>query len=209
MWIGPLVDGVWVYSLVGAGAAFLMPPPPGDSGEPVHRFIEAVSKVVERQLVRPAKVGSDVPHAVAELVDAVLHEADPELALGLLLQLAAGVLSRGAVMMVDETAFRCRAGFGYPLNPAATALPRGVGLLERIVRSGEAMMPLDPEAAGSLQLARVVGVPRLRSATALIPLGSGGSIVGVLVGDRGDHDLPELGELVLLARRLGGFLIRA
>jgi hypothetical protein len=111
--------------------------------------------------------------------------------------------------MVEETAIRCRAGFGYPLDRDDTALPRGVGLLERVIRSGEALTEIEPVAGGALRLARVLGVAELPEATAVIPLGRGGAAAGLLVADREGGPLPDLAELILLAGRLGGVIVGA
>lgn len=209
IWVASLGDPVWVHRLIEAGVAFMIPAPQGESGETMARFIEALTLVVDRQLLAVRRGGRpELPSAVSELVDALLHEAEPEQGVGALLQLAAVQLARGAVLMVEETAIRCRAGFGYPLDRDATALPRGVGLLERVIRSGEASMEIDPEAGGARHLAGVLGITELPAATAVIPLGRGGSVAGVLIADKGGEPLPDLAELVLLAARLGGVVVR-
>ncbi|MEJ2189204.1 MAG: hypothetical protein P8Y93_07250 [Acidobacteriota bacterium] len=185
-----------------------MPAPQGSTGEAMARFSEALSLVVDRQLqARRVAGGTELPPAVSDLVDALLHDSKPEQAVGSLLQLAAEQLSRGAVLMVEETAIRCRAGFGYPLDRDDTALPRGVGLLERVIRSGEALTEIEPVAGGALRLARVLGVAELPEATAVIPLGRGSSAAGLLVADREGESLPDLAELILLAGRLGGVVV--
>jgi hypothetical protein len=110
--------------------------------------------------------------------------------------------------MVEDTAVRSRAGFGYPLNRIVTALPRGVGLLEKAIREGEAVIGIDPASEGARQLALVLGIERLPSQTAVIPLGAGFSVGGLLVVDREGQQLPGLGDLPLLARCLGGAAVR-
>ena len=208
VWVGPLGDASWVYRIVEAGAACVVPPPVGGAGDAVHRFAAAMCRVVDRLLATPPqRPEGELPESVVELVDALVHGADADRALSALLQLASGSLSRGAVILVDETAFRLRAGFGYPLGSGASALPRGVGVLERIVRSGTSVESLDPDSGGALQLAQMFGLERLDRATCVIPLGSGGAIVGLLIGDREGRELTELRELTALARRLGGLVI--
>lgn len=210
VWVAPLGDPVWTHQLITGGVSFLMPAPQGSTGEALARFSEALSLVVDRQLqARRVAGGTELPAAVSDLVDALLHDSKPEQAVGSLLQLAAEQLSRGAVLMVEETAIRCRAGFGYPLDRDDTALPRGVGLLERVIRSGEALTEIEPVAGGALRLARVLGVAELPEATAVIPLGRGGAAAGLLVADREGGPLPDLAELILLAGRLGGVIVGA
>ncbi len=208
VWVGPTADAAWVYRIVDAGAAFILPSPPGTTGEPVQRFAASLCRVVDR-LVSASRPWADgeLPASVVELVDTLVHGADADRSLGSLLQLVSGTLTRGAVILVDETAFRLRAGFGYPLGTGVSALPRGVGVLERIVRSGAATEGLDPDSGGAVQLARMLGLERLEPETCVIPLGSGGSIVGLIVGDREGAELAELRELVALARRLGGLVV--
>lgn len=208
VWVGPTADAAWVYRIVDAGAAFILPSPPGSTGEPAQRFAASLCRVIDR-LVSAPRPGSDgeLPASVVELVDTLVHGADADRSLGSLLQLASGTVTRGAVILVDETAFRLRAGFGYPLGTGVPALPRGVGVLERIVRSGAATEALDPDSGGAVQLARMLGLERLGPETCVIPLGSGGSIVGLIVGDREGRELPDLRELVALARRLGGLVV--
>ncbi|HSN54447.1 MAG TPA: hypothetical protein VLT32_07225, partial [Candidatus Sulfomarinibacteraceae bacterium] len=128
-------------------------------------------------------------------------------AVGVLLQLASGQLSRGALLIVEETAIRCRAGFGYPLAQGTRALPRGLSLIERVVRSGEPILEIEPAGEGPQRLAAMLGVPGLPAAAALIPLGGGTTVGGLLVGDREGTPLPDLSELVLLAGRLGGAVL--
>ena len=210
VWAAPLGDPAWVHELVLAGVSFLLPVPPGEGGEVQARFVEDLTTVVDRELrsLRPAS-RAVLPAAVTELVDALLHEADPEQAVGVLLQLASDQLLRGAVLMVEETAIRCRAGFGYPLVRGTQALPRGLGILERVIRSSEPTMGLDPSTGGSHRLAEVLGIDELPSATAVIPLGVGAAVTGVLVADREGESLPDLSELVVLAGRLGGVALHS
>ena len=106
--------------------------------------------------------------------------------------------------MVEETAIRCRAGFGYPLARGTQALPRGLSILELAIRSNNPTMGIDPTAGGSHRLAELLGLEELPSATAVIPLGIGASVAGILVGDREGENLSDLSELVVLAGRLGG-----
>lgn len=209
VWIGPLGDPSWVHRLIEAGVAFLMPPPVGDGGETLHRFLSDLTLVVNRQLRSRRAAGEpQVATSVSELVDALLNEAEPEQAMATLLQLAAGSFLRGAVLRVEETAFLCRAGFGFPLSRGLSALPRGVGLLERVVRGREPSVGIDPDAGGALQLARLLGLERLSPDTAVMPLGAGASVAGVLVADREGEPLPDLSELVLLVGRLGGVVLQ-
>ena len=205
VWAAPLGHPLWVHELVEAGVTFLLPVPPGEGGEIQNRFVEDLTLVVDRQLrsLRPVS-RSVLPPAVAELVDALLREADSEQSVGVLLQLASGHLLRGAVLMVEETAIRCRAGFGYPLARGTQALPRGLSIFELVIRSNSPTLGLDPAAGGSHRLAELLGLEELPSATAVIPLGVGASVAGILVGDREGESLPDLSELVVLAGRLGG-----
>ena len=106
--------------------------------------------------------------------------------------------------MAEDTAIRCLAGFGYPLDRDRTALPRGVGLIEHVVRTGEALTAIDPEAGGVRHLSGVLGVANLPAQTAIIPLGRSGGVAAVLIADREGDALPDLAELVHLAGRLGG-----
>jgi hypothetical protein len=53
-------------------------------------------------------------------------------------------------------------------------------------------------------VAGVLGVSELPTATAVIPLGRCGAVVGVLVADREGEELPDMADLVLLVGRLGG-----
>jgi hypothetical protein len=210
VWAAPLGDPAWVHELVASGVSFLLPVPPGDGGEVQSRFIDDLTVVVDRQLrsLRPS-VRPVLPAAVTELVDALLREADSEQTVGVLLQLASGHLLRAAVLVVEETAIRCRAGFGYPLARGTRALPRGLGILERVIRSNQPTIGIDPAAGGSSRLAQVLGLEDLPSATAVIPLGVGASVSGILVADREGEALPDLSELVILASRLGGVALHS
>jgi len=210
VWAAPLGNPMWVHELVKAGVTFLLPVPPGEGGEIQNRFVEDLTQIVDRQLRslrHPSR--SVLPAAVAELVDALLREADSEQAVGVLLQLASGHLLRGAVLMVEETAVRCRAGFGYPLARGTQALPRGLSIVELVIRSNNPTMGIDPTAGGSHRLAELLGLEELPSATAVIPLGIGASVAGILVGDREGESLPDLSELVVLAGRLGGVALHS
>lgn len=210
VWAAPLGDPSWVHELIAEGVSFLLPVPPGDGGEIQARFIENLTTVVDRQLRGQRPVNRPVlPAAVTELVDVLLHETDSEQAVGVLLQLASGHLSRGAVMEVEETAVRCRAGFGYPLARGTQALPRGLGILERVIRSSQPTIGIDPTAESSHRLAEVLGLEELPSATAVVPLGIGASVTGLLVADREGEVLPDLSELVVLAGRLGGVALQS
>lgn len=203
VWVAPLGDPAWVHQLIEAGVSFLVPAPQGDSGEAAVRFAKSLSRVVDRQLQAQQRQGRPaLTDAVAELVGALLSESEPDHGISALLQLAAEHFTRGAVLMAEETMIRCRAGFGYPLNPSTAVLPRGVGLIERVIRSGEAMTSIEPGTGG--HLARSLGISELPSATALIPLGRSGAVVGVLVADREGEDVTGIADLVLLVGRLGG-----
>lgn len=203
VWIAPLADPAWVHQLIEAGVSFLMPAPQGDSGEALTRFAESLSRVVDRQLQgRPREGGPELPGAVSELIVALLSGNEPDHGIGSLLQLAAEHFTRGAVLMADASRIRCRAGFGYPLNSSATVLPRGLGLIERVFRSGEALTTI--ESGAGERLAILLGVSELPSATAVIPLGRPGAVVGVLVADREGEALPDLTELAVLVGRFGG-----
>jgi len=209
VWVGHVRDRAWVHRLIEAGVSFLMPPPEHRSGPALERFATDLAVVLDRKLrTRQALASARRPATVYELVDTLLEKGDPEQAISSLLQLASAQLWRGAVLMVEETAIRCRAGYGYPLSRGSTALPRGIALLEGAVRSGEAILGIDPDAGGAAQLARVLGVGRLPAATAVIPLAAGVSVLGLLVADRDGAPLPELTEITLLACALGGVVVR-
>ena len=205
VWVAPLGDPAWTHQLIEAGVSFLMPAPQGEAGEATIRFVESLSRVVDRQIQAQQREGHDpLPTGVSELVGALLSESDPDQGISSLLQLAAEHFTRGAVLMAEVTAIRCRAGFGFSLEGSTAVLPRGIGLIERVIRSGEAFTTIEPGASGSNRLAAVLGVSELPSATALIPLGRCGAVVGVLVADREGEELPDVADLVLLVGRLGG-----
>lgn len=208
VWVAPLGDPEWIHRLIDAGVAFLMPPPPGDSGEVASRFAADLTSVVDRQLRnRQGRGDTGLSASVSDLVGAILSESDPDRGVRSLLQLASESFMRGAVFTVDDSAIRCRAGFGYPLDRNATVLPRGLGLLEEVVQSGTAVMAIEPASLGGRRVAEVCGIAELPAQTALIPLGRFGSVSGVLVADRGGAGLPDLEELVVLAGRLGGAVV--
>ena len=205
VWVAPLGDPAWIHQLIEAGVSFLMPAPQGEVGEATARFAESLSKVVDRQLQEQYREGRPpLPTGVSELVGALLSESDLDQGITSLLQLAAEHFTRGAVLMAEETAIRCRAGFGYSLEHSSALLPRGIGLLERVIRSGEAFTTIDPDASGSNHLASILGIQDLPATTALIPLGRCGAVAGVLVADREGEELPDVADLVLLVGRLGG-----
>ena len=205
VWVAPLGDPGWVHQLIEAGVSFLMPAPQGEAGEALARFAESLSRVVNRQLQAQQREGRPaLPAGVSELVGALLLESDPDHGISSLLQLAAEHFSRGAVLMAEETAIRCRAGFGYQLDRSTAVLPRGIGLIERVIRSGEALTVIEPGASGEGHVAGVLGVSELPTATAVIPLGRCGAVIGVLVADREGEELPDMADLVLLVGRLGG-----
>ncbi len=204
-----LGDAGWVHQLIEAGVSFLMPAPHGETSEIMARFGDGLSLVVERQLeARRSEGHSALPPGVTELVGALLSEDDPDQGISSLLQVAAEHFERGAVLMAEELVVRCRAGFGYPLSRNNTTLPREIGLLEHVIRTGEAVMAVDPEAGETGGLAEVLGVGSLPAATAVIPLGRSGEVAGILVADRQGRELPDLDDLVLLAGRLGGAAVR-
>jgi hypothetical protein len=205
IWVAQLGASEWIHRLIDAGVAFLMPAPQGDTGEAMSRFLAGMTRVADRQLqIHRGRRGSGLSTSASELVEALLSDGDPDEGVRSLLSLAAEKFSRGAVLMVASTVVRSRAGFGYPLNRNLTTIPRGGGLLERVIRSGEAVMEIDPSSGDACRLAEVCGVSELPVATALIPLGRLGAVAGVLVADRRGETLPEIDELVVLAGRLGG-----
>jgi len=209
VWVASLGDAEWLQRLIEAGVSFLIPAPHGDTGEITARFGDGLSRVVERHLeARRSEGPSRLPPGVTELVAALLSESEPDQGISSLLQLAAEHFERGAVLMVEENFVRCRAGFGYPLNRDHTTLPREVGLLDHVIRTGEAVMAVDPEAGEIGGLAKVLGIGALPAATAVIPLGRSGRVAGILVADRQGRELPDLDDLVLLAGRLGGAAVR-
>lgn len=206
IWVGPLGDPVWVGQLVEAGVNFLLPAAQTEGGEAGHRFLKALGTLVDRWLAKGRARGVEVesPKAVTDLVDTLLHGIDADEALGSFLQLASTQLSRGAVFSVEGTSVRCRAGFGYPLGPGGAALPRGVGLLERMIRDGKEISGLVPSSGGAGQLAKAVGLAELPSETVVLPLGTRARVHGFLLGDREGEALPDIDDLVMLAKRLGG-----
>lgn len=206
IWVGPLGDPVWVDHLVEAGVNFLLPAVQTEGGEAGHRFVKALGTVVDRWLSQERGSGAEVeaPRAVTDLVDTLLHGVEADEALGSFLQLASTQLSRGAVFSVEGTLVRCRAGFGYPLGLGGGVLPRGVGLLERMIRDGEGISGIDPSSGGAVQLAKAVGLAELPSETVVLPLGTRARVQGFLVGDREGEVLPDVTDLSMLARRLGG-----
>ena len=205
VWVAPLGDPVWTHQLIEAGVSFLMPAPQGDGGDATTRFVESLSKVVDRQIHEQQREGrAPLPTGVSELVGALLSESDPDQGASSLLHLAAEHFTRGAVLMAEESAIRCRASFGYLLERSTAVLPRGIELVERVIRSGEAYTTIDPGSGGANHLAGVLGVSQLPQATALIPLGRRGAVVGVLIADREGEELPDVAKLVLLVGLLGG-----
>ena len=205
VWVAPLADPAWTHRLIEAGVAFLMPAPQSEAGDATIRFAESLSRVVDRQIQAQQREGrAPLPTGVSELVGALLSESDPDQGISSLLQLAAEHFTRGAVLMAEDTAIRCRAGFGYSLDGSTAVLPRGIALIERVIRSGEAFTSIESGTSGSSRLANVLGDSELPSATALIPLGRCGAVVGVLVADREGEELPDVADLVLLVGRLGG-----
>ncbi len=208
IWVGPVGDPVWVHQLISAGVMFLMPSPQSDRGDSVRRFHDAIETVVARHLMVRMHLDTDPARLVeGELLDVLLHGQESGRGLSVLLQLAAGCLQRGAVIGVEETAIRCRAGFGYPLSRGRVAAPRGIGVIERVLRSRTPVMSVDPESGGVRQIARMLGVEKLDQETVLIPLCAGPSVTGILVGDRRGASPESLEELTTLAARMGGVLV--
>ncbi len=82
-----------------------------------------------------------------------------------------------------------------------------IEVVERVIRSGEALLEIEPSGPGVDQLAAVLGVAELPAATALIPLGRYGAVAGLLVADRNGDPLPGLDDLVVFAGRLGGAIV--
>lgn len=206
IWVGPLGDPIWVGRLIEAGVNFLLPSVQTEGGEAGHRFLRALGTVVERWLSIERGSGFEVetPKAVTDLVDTLLHGVDGDEALGSFLQLAATQLIRGAVFSVEGTSIRCRAGFGFPLGSGGGTLSRGIGLLERMIRDGEGISGFEPSSGGAVQLARAVGLAELPSETVVLPLGTRAHVHGFLVGDREGETLPNMDDLAMLAKRLGG-----
>lgn len=206
IWIGPPGDPIWVARLIEAGTDFLFPAPRDFGGGTGRRLVVALESVVERWLAgghRPVR-DVEMPRGVTDLVDTLLQGFEAEEALGSFLNLAATQLTRGAVFSIEETAVRCRAGFGYPLAPGEGILPRGVGMVERMIRDGAGVIGIDPAAGGAVRVAQAVGLETFPSATVVLPLGNPGNIRGFLVGDRAGESLPDVGDLAMVARRLGG-----
>jgi hypothetical protein len=209
VWIGRARDPRWQHRVIEAGVAFVMPAPTTPSARAIEQFAVDLATVLDRQInTRQQIASSRRATSVYELVDTLLNGGDSDEALGSLLQLASNQLWRGAVLMVEDEAIRCRAGYGYPLSRRSTALPRGIALLEKVIRSGDAVIGVDPSSGGALPLASVLGVECLPVDTAIIPLGAGASVVGLLVADRDGEPLPELRELTLVACCLGGVVVR-
>jgi len=208
IWIGPVGDPVWVHRLISAGVGFLMPAPQSDSGDSLRRFHNAVVTVIARQLMLRMNLESGQSRWVeGELLDVLLHGQGNGRGLSVILQLAAGSLQRAAVLGIEETAVRCRAGFGYPLSRGRAVAPRGIGVIERVLRSRAALLSLDPASAGAGQLARILGVESLPRESVLIPLCAGPAVTGILIGDRRGASLESLEELTTLAVRMGGVLL--
>jgi hypothetical protein len=200
-------DPTWVHRLVERGVAFVLPAPQGDAGESMARFVSALTLVVARQISPRRPRGDVLPTGVADLVGALLAESEPDQGISSLLHLAAEHFTRGAVFMAEPSRFRCRAGFGFPLDRDRTTLPRGFDLLERVVDDGEAVMEIEPDSEFEERLAATLGIPRLMKTTAIIPLGRSGAVGGILVADREGEPLPDLADLVRLAGRLGGAVV--
>jgi hypothetical protein len=208
VWVSPLGDPDWIHRLIEAGISFLLPSPRSDSGEEASRFSSDLTNVVDRQLRMYQKTAdAGLPASVSDLVGAILAESDSDRGVRSLLQLASEKFIRGAVLTVDDSGLRCRGGFGYPLNRNRTVLARGFEPLETVIESGSAVMGIESETDGTLNLAQVCGVAEMPQETALIPLGKFGKIAGVLVADREGEELPNLDELVVLAGRLGGAVV--
>lgn len=209
LWVGPLADPMWVARLVDAGVGFLLPPPQGDAGEAWKRFGGTLTQVAENLLVSAGRTGleTEAPPAIVELVDSLLHGAENEEAIASFLQLSSTELQRGAILSVEPTRLRCRAGFGYSLLVGGASLPRGLGILERVIRTGDSYTSIDGRSAAARQLAGVLGVEDLPDDTVLIPLKHRESVVGVFVGDCEGASLPELRDIKLLAARLGGVFV--
>ncbi|MEJ2583195.1 MAG: DUF4388 domain-containing protein, partial [Acidobacteriota bacterium] len=186
VYVGPLEDQAWIQELIDAGASFLLPAPTGDTKDAASNFAESLSLVVDRQLrLRQQERDPGLPPGVSELVETLLSDSGPEHGVSALLQLAAPYFSRVAILIAEEQSIRKRAGFGYRLRKSKSDLPRGVSLVEGVIRSGRALTEIEPGGIGAGQLARALGVPELFPRTAIIPLGREGAVVGVLVADRG------------------------
>ena len=207
VYVGPTEDPAWVHELIHAGASFLLPVPQGDTDDAVGKFAESLSLVVDRQLqLHRQESDPGLPPGVSEMVETLLADGGPDRGVSAVLQLAAEYFTRGAILIADEQTFRRRAGFGYRLRKAKTDLPRGVRPVEDVIRSGRALTEIEPDSAGAGQLARSLGVPELPPGTAIIPLGIEGAVAGVLVGDRGGDELPDLTDLIRLVQLLGAMV---
>ena len=203
VWVGPLADSRWVARLVDAGVDFLLPPPAGDVGEAVQRFHEVLSTVIERLLARRRCQGLGTGEPLAELAEALFSGGTPQDAVAAVLQLAARVLRRAAVVRVESTVFRCWAGFGYPLEDGTRILPRGIAVLEHAARGQGPIRSIGEPGLGRRQLARLLGLEMLPDETCLVPLEARGRSVALLIGDREGEPLERLEELLALAPRLG------
>jgi len=203
VWVGPMADSRWVARLVKAGVDFLLPPPTGDIGEPAERFHEVLAIVVERLFERRRHEEGGLGEPLVELAEALFSGAAPEDAVAAVLQLSSRVLRRAGIVRVESTVFRCWAGFGYPLEGGVRVLPRGIAVLERVVRGQGPVTSIEDPGQGRRQLARLMGVEALPDATCVVPLEARGRTVALLVGDREGEPLDRLGEIVVLAPRLG------
>ncbi len=212
LWSGPLGDPIWVHRLVEAGVSFLLPAPSGLTGETASRYLHSVQRVTDRLLMQRGDTPtSERSSSLVQLMDALLSDSDPQGAVTAILQMAAVHFARGALLSVEDTAFRCRAGFGYSMSPGSGLLPRGVGLLERVVRSRRPVVGLDDASSGGArQLGRLLGLETLEEETSIVPLLDGDLVAALLVGDRcgESQTVDELEEVILLGQRLGGLLRR-
>ncbi len=206
VWIGPLGDPRWLELLVEAGAGFLLPPPPADSGEPLERFHRTLTAVIGRILEGGEAGGAATADPIAELAEALFGEDTPGGGVEAVLQLASRVFTRAAVLRVESTRFRTWAGYGYPLSAGLRSLPRGIALLERAARERELVRELPEPGQGRRQLARLLGLEELPDATSVVPLQAGARTVALLVGDGEGGPGEGLDELARLAPRLGMLL---
>ena len=76
--------------------------------------------------------------------------------------------------------------------------------MERMIRDGEPVFGIDPLSGGAVQLAKAVGLAELPSNTVVLPLGTRARVQGFLLGDLEGENLPDMADLSMLARRLGG-----
>jgi hypothetical protein len=204
VYVGPLEDPAWVQELIDAGTSFLLPAPTGDINVAASNIAESLSSVVDRQLrLRQQERDPGLPPGVSELVETLLSDGGPEHGVSALLQLAAAYFSRVAILVAEEQSIRRRAGFGYRLRKSKTDLPRGISLVEGVIRSGKALTEIEPGGIGAGQLASALGVPELSPKTAIIPLGREGAVTGVLVADRSGDELPDLTDLIRLVQWFG------